>query len=337
MIQLEFSGAESVRLDVYLSENLPGKTRSQIKRMIDDERVTVNDKAVKAGYKVAFGDLVSVRDDEARPLTFEPVSMPLEILFEDEFLLVINKPAGISVHPGAGDTGPTLVQGVLAHAKTLSSGTGDEDDDQSGFRPGVVHRLDKGTTGALVFAKNDQIHAALAKQFADKTNFRQYLALLNGTMKAAEIDRESWLRRDPRQRQRYMSVPEAEVAEAKALGKDPSGARWAKSLFRREQVYGGRFTLAAIRLFTGRTHQIRIHARDLNLPVAGDPLYGVGDYLSPSIPRHITDRIGAVGRQMLHAWILGFNHPGTGKDVQFEAPIPPDFLEILHLLEKFKS
>ena len=134
-----------------------------------------------------------------------------------------------------------------------------------------------------------------------------------------------------------MSVSAVELAATKARGEEPSGARWSKSVFRREHVYGNRFTLAAIRLFTGRTHQIRIHAKDLNLPVAGDPLYGVGDYLSPAIPRHITDRIGAVGRQMLHAWILGFTHPVTGKALQFEAPIPSDFLEILHLLEQFKN
>jgi len=337
LIELEYSGEESVRLDVFLAEKLAGKSRSQIKRYVDDEAVTVNGKVAKAGYKLAFGDRIAVRAEPERAVHFEPVPMTLDILFEDGSLLVVNKPAGISVHPGAGDPGPTLVQGVLAHAKKLSVGTGDEDDGVSGFRPGVVHRLDKGTSGALVFAKDDETHAALAKQFADKSNFRQYIALLNGAMKSEEVVYESWLRRDPRHRQRFQSVPVTEVEAAQARGEDPAGSRWSRSVFRREHVYGNRFTLAAVRLFTGRTHQIRIHARDLNLPVAGDPLYGTGDYLATQIPRHITDRIAAMDRQLLHAWILGFTHPVLGKTMQFEAPIPPDFLEILHLLEPFKK
>lgn len=346
MITFEFDGEESSRLDVFLAKCLPDRTRSQIKKFIDDGAVTVNGKPAKAGLRLEAGDRVAVAELQQKPASFGPVAMPLSIIFEDDHLLVVNKPAGIAVHPGAGEQQATLVQGVLAHTQ-LSSGVSDPafagGDDEAGelteasVRPGVVHRLDKGTTGALVFAKSDRVHFGLAKQFAEKSNFRQYIALLNGAMKSPEIVYESWLRRDPHHRQKFCSVDAAIVAKLLAEGQEPPHARWSKSVFRREAVYGNRFSLASIRLYTGRTHQIRIHARDLNLPVVGDPVYGVADYQCMTIPKPLVDRMSSIGRQMLHAWILGFRHPVTGDDLRFEAPIPADFLEILHGLEKYKT
>jgi 23S rRNA pseudouridine1911/1915/1917 synthase len=331
-----------VRLDLYLSRTLNGVSRSKIQTLIEQGKVFVNNELatakllVREGDVIIYGELPKVRSD------LEPVDLKLDILYEDDELLVVNKPAGLSVHPGAGETGPTLVHGLLFHAKSLGSSSIQADEDElEQQRPGIVHRLDKDTTGAIVVAKTDFAHAHLSKQFHDKTNFRQYVALLNGPFPEGEWVRDSYLHRDPRDRTKFasMDVSTYEHKKSREGGEDLPGYRFARTLFKREAQYGGLLSLVSLKLFSGRTHQIRLHARDLGAPVIGDQSYGkppvcIGKGVFPA---EIEGMIQNSGRQMLHAWILGFEHPKTGKRMEFEAPMPADFSGLLSKLTPFKD
>lgn len=330
------------RLDAWLASELVNVSRSKVQEMIAAGLVRVNRVKVATGKNaVKEGDVIAYALLPKAKSALEPVAMNLEILFEDEHLLVVNKPAGLSVHPGAGETGPTLVHGLLAHTKSLGSSVSVEGDEEEQVhdRPGIVHRLDKDTTGLLVVAKTDQAHAHLSKQFHDKTNFRQYVALLNGKMPEGEWVRESWLHRDPRDRTRFASMDMSDYLQKRDReGHDLPGYRYARTLFKQEQSFD-HLTLASIRLYTGRTHQIRIHAKDMNAPVLGDQTYGRGlsEAFLATFPEKTRLKLKAVCRQMLHAWILGFEHPVSGKWIQFEAQLPADFSEILQLLQKSKT
>jgi 23S rRNA pseudouridine1911/1915/1917 synthase len=268
--------------------------------------------------------------------------MQLDILFEDDSLLVINKPAGIAVHPGAGEKGATLVHGLLFHCKKLGRGSSDDEDDgEVNERPGIVHRLDKDTTGVMVVAKSDVAHAHLSKQFHDKTNFRQYVALMNGAFPEGDWVRDSYLHRDPRERTRFASM-DVNVYEHKKQREgmdDLPGYRFARTVFKREALYGNVLSLVSLKLFTGRTHQIRLHASDLGCPILGDQTYGKSPVcLGRSIFNpDLEGMIASIERQMLHAWVLGFTHPVSGKWLQFEAPLPSDFAKLLQRLEPYKT
>lgn len=317
------------RLDVALSLSLPALSRTHIHKQISGGLVLVNGVVKPPKFKLQLGQKIEWTDLQPRFSTMVPTPMELEILFEDSDLLVVNKPAGLVVHPGAGTANqPTLVSGLIFHAAEIGllQGTGG-----SLTRPGIVHRLDKDTSGALVVAKKDAIHRALAKQFADKSNRRQYVALLDGHMKTECITRESILTRDLKSRTRFRSI---EISGGQELPKD---GRYAKSQFTRLEVYGDRLTLVAVTLETGRTHQIRIHARDLKLPVVGDRVY-----------HHSTDALGkfdgktraliaSVGRQMLHAELLGITHPTTGNYMEFRAPWPDDLNQLIERLRPFRT
>jgi 23S rRNA pseudouridine1911/1915/1917 synthase len=339
-IAVSKSAAESKsRLDAWLAKELVTVSRSKVQEMIESGLVLVNRVRANSGkYIVKYDDVIQYRLLEKAKSNLEPVTMNLDILYEDDDLLVINKPAGIAVHPGAGDSEATLVHGLLAHAKTLgrSSPPNFEDDETAGDRPGIVHRLDKDTTGAIVVAKTDFAHAHLAKQFHDKTNFRQYVALLNGELPEGEWVRESWLYRDTKDRTRFASLSMDAYNERRdAEGHDIPGFRYARTLFKREKAFAN-ITLSSIRLYTGRTHQIRVHAKDIHAPVWGDPTYGrLPDWnhkcpFDPSTAKLLL----SVDRQLLHAWILGFAHPKTGEWLQFEASLPKDFSNLLEHLEK---
>lgn len=324
------------RLDTYLVQNLQGPSRSTIQAWIRAGQVLVNGSTQKTGYALEEGDEISiaVAREALRPTVrgseLKPIEMPLSILYEDEALIVLDKPAGLVVHPGAGTRGrPTLVAGVLAH---LGAEAGDLPGDSE--RPGVVHRLDKDTSGVMVIAKTKAAHRHLANQFKNKTNLREYAALLDGVLPEEEQTVESYLSRDPRFRIRFVSHSLEDYAARLEAGQDLHSYRYAKTHFIRRKVYGKRLSLCLLKLDTGRTHQIRVHARSLGLPVWGDSLYGASQRLPPDFPTALKVALQAVPRHLLHARRLGFEHPQNGRRLAFEAPLPEDFRSVLELLEK---
>src|SRR3954471_2435843 len=293
MIKLEVQSADAgQRLDRFLAQALPAFSRARLQTLIREKFVTVNGEPARPRDPVRARAVVEVREPEVTKIDAQPESMPLDILFEDDDLLVLNKPAGLVVHPGAGHQQHTLVNALLAHCKNLSGIGGKE-------RPGIVHRLDKGTSGALGIAKNDSTHRDLSKQFAARTMGKIYLALVAGTPRktAGVIDKA--IERHPVHRQR-MSI-------ARRQG------RSAKTEYRVLRSNGD-VSLIECTLHSGRTHQIRVHLHHLGHPVLGDKLYA-------------GKRGGNFPRQMLHAWKLAFRHPRSGEQMTFEAPIPRDFAE----------
>src|SRR5256885_6906660 len=293
MIKLEIQRTQAGdRLDRFLAQALPAFSRARLQTLIRDEFVTVNGKPARPRDAVRSGDVIELREPELAKIEAQPEAMALEILFEDEDLLVLNKPAGLVMHPGAGHQQHTLVNALLAHCKNLSGIGGKE-------RPGIVHRLDKETSGALVIAKNDATHRDLARQFAARTMGKIYLALVAGTPRKATGVIDKAIARHPVHRQR-MSI-------ARRQG------RSAKTEYRVLRSSGD-VSLVECTLHSGRTHQIRVHLHDLGHPVLGDKLYG-------------GKRAVNFPRQMLHAWKLSFHHPRTREPMNFTAPIPPDFAD----------
>jgi len=280
------------RLDRFLVQALPAFSRSRLQALIRDGLVTVNAKKARPRNIIRTGDLIEWREPEIGKIDAKPERMKLEILFEDEDLLVLNKPPGLVVHPGAGHQKHTLVNALLAHCKNLSIIGGKE-------RPGIVHRLDKETSGALVVAKNDAAHRDLSKQFADRTTGKVYLALVAGTPRKSFGIIDAPIVRHPVHRQR-MSI--AQLA-----------GRSAKTEYRVLRSSPDR-SLIECRIHSGRTHQIRVHLHHLGHPVLGDKVYA-------------GKRAGNFPRQMLHAWKLSFRHPRTAEQLSFTAPIPTDITE----------
>ncbi len=332
-----------VRLDRFLVISFPELSRSRIQDLVASGGVRVNGAQVKSSLSLSGGETIAIDLGQlpVRELNLEPkpLSRELEILFEDAHIIVLNKPAGVTVHPGAGTQGETtLVHAVLHHCGTLpvseilSPVLSDSDEgldenaeeprspvataSNAKLRPGIVHRLDRDTSGAMVIAKTDVALRNLSRQFHDKTNSRQYLALCHGTMPVEAVVRESWLARDPSHRTRFRSFDE-----------EGNGRRYAKTIFRREIEFSGEFTLVSARLYTGRTHQIRVHAEDLGIPVFGDASYGNPGRLSGGLRELAT-------RQLLHAWRLGIAHPETNQWLEFEAPLPQDFLSVMEHLRQ---
>ena len=334
-----------LRLDLVLSRALSGVSRNKVRDMIEQGLVFVNGTPGEVKQLVREGDVIRYKDLPQARTFLEPVAMDLDILFEDDHVIVVNKRAGVSVHPGAGETGPTLVHGLLHHCRKLGQGRAvDDDEDESSLRPGIVHRLDKDTTGVMVVAKSDMAHADLSKQFHDKTNFRQYIALMNGPFPEGDWVRDSYLHRDPRERTRFASMDIAQYEHRKQRegvsgDVELQGFRFSRTVFKRESQYKGLLSLVSLKLHTGRTHQIRIHARDLGSPIVGDQVYGKAPLCVGRgvFPAELEAKIAGVGRQMLHAWVLGFSHPLTKQWTQFEATLPEDFAEIIKALEPFKD
>lgn len=281
-----------LRLDQLLARRLPQYSRSRLQQLIRSGFVRLNNASTRPRQIVRAGDQIDVREPPVERIEIEPQRIPLDILFEDDDLIVINKPAGLTVHPGAGQREHTLVNALLSHCTTLSGIGGKE-------RPGIVHRLDRETSGCLVVAKNDLAHRELSRQFADRNVEKLYLALVAGKVrKPAGVIEES-IGRHPVHRQR-MSVT-------------TKRGRKAKTEFRVLHSTGDA-SLVECRLHSGRTHQVRVHLHHLGHAVLGDKVY------APRVARNFP-------RQMLHAWKLGFRHPRTGEWKQFEAPLPDDFKE----------
>src|SRR5215470_8932359 len=283
-----------VRLDLFLVKSLPNFSRSRIQRLIRGGLVRVGGATMRPHQAVRFGDEIEVTEPPPEKIQTEPEPIPLTILYEDDDLVVINKAAGMIVHPGAGQHEHTLVNALLHHCSVLSGIGGKE-------RPGIVHRLDKETSGCLVVAKNDHAHRELSKQFTARTVEKIYLALVAGKLRKERGVIENKIGRHPVHRQR-MSVS------------SPRG-RAAKTEYRvlrsSEQA-----SLVECTLHSGRTHQIRVHLHHVGNPVLGDKIYA---------PRFAND----FPRQMLHAWKLGFRHPRTGEWKHFEAPLPDDFKQAI--------
>lgn len=286
------------RVDKFLAQKLD-KSRSLIQKLIKDELVLVNGEVVKTNYSVADGDEIDVKQlDVVDNANIIPQPMDLDIVYEDEDLLVINKPSGLVVHPAPGHYQDTLVNGLLAYSNKLSDINGE-------FRPGIVHRIDKDTSGLLVVCKNNETHEALANQLSDKTLFRQYLAIVHGEIEEDEGEIIAPIGRDPRDR-----VKMAVVAK---------NSKEAQTNFKVLERYD-HYTLVSCNLLTGRTHQIRVHFEFINYPLVGDPLYGI----KPTI-----DTKG----QALHAYKLGFIHPRSGEYMEFEAKPPQEFVDTLNQIK----
>ncbi len=293
------------RLDAYLCGKLGQVSRGSIQRLIEGGHVRVNGASTKASAPTRAGDVIEVVWPAARPAEAAPQDIPLDVLFEDEHLLVLNKAAGLVVHPAAGHDEGTLVNALLHHCAGRLSGVGGV------ARPGIVHRLDKDTSGCLVVAKDDVSHLALAAQFAGRDTRKLYQAVVCGHVSRDRGRIEAAIARHPSHRKR-MAVTE--------------GGREAVTEYRVTSRLRGA-TQLEITLHTGRTHQIRVHFQHLGHPVAGDVVYGARQ------TARLAETTGYTApRQLLHAWRLGFAHPVGGAWMAFEAPLPPDFVAALDQL-----
>jgi len=299
VVPLERAGE---RLDLFLAQSIPELSRSRIQRLIKEGRVTINGiKALKPRQKLAGKEEIELEIPPPEKILLEPEpGVPFEILYEDRDIVVLNKPPGLVVHPAAGHSKGTLVQGLLARVRDLS-GIGGE------LRPGIVHRLDKDTSGLLLVAKHDQAHQALSLQFKEREVSKVYLALVHGvpSLSSGHVDRP--LGRHPVHRKKMSIQPH---------GREAYTAWKVREGFKRMRA-----ALLEVYPRTGRTHQIRVHLASIGHPIVGDRLYGG---LRPTGPKAL--------RQMLHAWKLSFFHPHTGKRLSFEAPLPPDFQSLLEEL-----
>ena len=296
------------RLDTYLRSIFQAVSRGAIRRLIEEGHIKVNGRLVKPTHSPRAGEEITVHWPEARPAEARPEQMPLDILFEDKDLLVLNKAPGIVVHPAAGNQEHTLVNALLHHCKGELSGIGGV------ARPGIVHRLDKDTSGCLVVAKNDPTHQSLAEQFAERTLEKIYLAIVCGEMPRASGEIRAAIARHPTHRKR-MAVTDNEGREA----------RTAYRVIERLNAA----TLAEVVLHTGRTHQIRVHFQHLGFPIAGDDVYGNRQ------TARLKELTGyAAPRQLLHAHKLKFTHPRTARKLALEAPWPADFQQALSTLRK---
>ena len=298
----------SERLDTFLRRRFPVVSRGTIQRLIEQGHIRVNGRPTKVTHAPHAGEVVEVEWPAPRTAEARPEDIPLEVLFEDEALLVLNKPAGLVVHPAAGHDEHTLVNALLHHCAGELSGIGGV------ARPGIVHRLDKETSGCLVVAKNDETHIALSAQFAGRTVEKFYLAILCGVLPRDQGNIRAAIARHPTHRKRMAVRDESEGRAAH------TGYRVIERL--RES------TLVEAHLHTGRTHQIRVHFQHLGFPVAGDTTYGQRHTHKLTELTHYT-----APRPLLHAHKLGFIHPRSGKKLNFTAPWPEDFADALKFLK----
>jgi 23S rRNA pseudouridine1911/1915/1917 synthase len=287
------------RIDSYISGCFEDISRSYVQKLIEDKQILVNDKTIKSNYKVRKGDRIRVSIPSPTVLEIEPEDIRLDILYEDEDLIVVNKPQGMVVHPAVGNLSGTLVNALLKHCSTLSGINGV-------IRPGIVHRIDKDTSGVLVVAKNDLSHRNLSEQIKEHTVTRKYIALLEGVIKSDKGTIEGSIGRHKSDRKKMDIVEDGRHAVTHF------------TVLERFKNY----TLIEARLETGRTHQIRVHMSHMGHPVVGDPVYGIKK-----------QRFNLKG-QALHAAVLGFLHPRTGEYMEFDAPLP-DYLK--SLIEKIRN
>lgn len=287
------------RLDIYLTRKLPELSRSHIQKLTAAGQVTVQGKIAKANHKVQTGEKVQVAIPALKPLEVVPEAIPLDILYEDEDVAVINKPRGMVVHPAAGNYQGTLVNALLEHCDDLSGINGV-------IRPGIVHRLDKDTSGVMVVAKTDRAHLSLAAQIKDRSAGRKYIAIVHGNIKAEEGLIDAPIGRH--------------TSDRKKMAVTFHHSREARTKFRVVRRFG-EYTVVECRLMTGRTHQIRVHMAYIGHPVVGDPKYG------PKKPHF------SIAGQALHSAELVFQHPVSGQEMCFQAPLPQDMKDVLRAIE----
>ncbi|GKX28789.1 pseudouridine synthase [Vallitalea longa] len=288
-----------LRIDKYISNKLPDYSRSFIQKLIKENQLSVNDKSIKSNYKLRRNDIIKIIIEEAEELIIQPENIPLDILYEDEDVILINKPQGMVVHPAPGHYSGTLVNALMYHCKdNLSNINGD-------MRPGIVHRIDKDTSGVLIACKNNVSHENIVEQLKEHSITRKYNAIVYNNIKNDEGVIDKPIGRHPVNRKRMAINP--------VNGKE--AVTHYKVLERINQ-----YTYVELKLETGRTHQIRVHMTSINHPLLGDPVYG---------PRN--DRFKLKG-QVLHARVLGFVHPKTKEYMEFEAPLPNYFTGILSKL-----
>ncbi len=288
------------RLDKVVSNLEQNMSRETIQRMIKTGKILVNNKQEKASFKTTVGDLITLEEEIPEEIELKPQEMPLDIIYEDDDMLVINKEKGIVVHPGNGNPDRTLANAVMAKCKGSLSGIGGK------IRPGIVHRIDKDTSGLIIVAKNDTAHINLSKQIQDRKVKKTYIALVRGVIKENEATINMPIGRSSKDRKKM------------AVTKD---GKEAITHFKVLKRYNG-FTLLEVKIETGRTHQIRVHLSEIGYPIVGDEVYSNGK-----------NPFGVKG-QMLHAEKLELKHPRTGKDLTFEAPVPKYFANIINQLEK---
>ncbi len=298
MEEIQITENTDIRIDAYLAERLT-ISRTKVSKMLKEKYILVNGKEVKSSYVLGAGDLVTIEEMEEEAMSAEPEKMDLDIVYEDDDVIVVNKPNGMVVHPAIGNNHGTLVNGLLYHAKNLSTINGE-------FRPGIVHRIDAYTTGLLMIAKNDKAHAALAEQLAKKTSTRKYWALVWGVIPHDTGTIDAPIGRDLKDRKK-MAVTDVNSKDA-------------ITHFRVLKRYR-EATLIECVLETGRTHQIRVHMDYIGYPIVNDPVYG---------RKKLIDDSG----QCLHAKTLGFIHPTTLKYMEFDSELPECFLRIQKMFEE---
>jgi len=300
-----------LRLDAWLARRLPALSRARLQALIEAGHVRLDGVAPRPSARLRPGQVVRVHVPAPVPAEPRAEDIPIAVVHEDERLLVVDKPAGLVVHPGAGQVAGTLVNALLRHVKDLS-GIGGV------LRPGIVHRLDRGTSGLLVVAKDDETHRALVRQFAGRTVEKEYVALVLGQPSRPSGEIDAPIGRDPVHRQK-MSVRASRGREARSS--------WAVV----ERFDGA--ALLRVRIHTGRTHQIRVHLASVGHPVAGDPVYG-GTRTPSSRRAEARQALRSLERPALHAARLAFTHPATGERLTFEAPLPPDLVAVLERLRE---
>ncbi len=309
-------GQKKERLDKYLTAQLEGASRARVQRYIQEERVLVNDRLVRASYGVMPLDRIIVNIPTSAPATIAiPENIPLDIVYEDKYLIVVNKPSGMVTHPGHGNWTGTLANALLFHCNRLSSLN------DASVRPGIVHRLDKDTSGLIVAAKDDATHASLARQFADRTIEREYWALVWGKFSTKSGMIEAEIGRSKSDRKKFAVVEDGKFAATEY-----------------EVLKEFKFlSLVRLHLRTGRTHQIRVHLSHIGHPVFGDPTYHgrriIYGETTPKFKHHISDLLRLITRQALHAKTLGFIHPATKEHMHFDSELPGDFGEVLRMVE----
>ena len=313
-------GQTKARLDVYLTERTENATRTKVQEAIRSGEVTVNGKMVKPNYVIQPNDVISIQLNRPDPPEVKAEAIPITIVYEDEFLLVVNKPAGMVTHPAYKNYSGTLVNALMHHTDQLSALHAEEDEEFDTVRPGIVHRLDKDTSGLLVVAKDETTHQLLAKQFAAKTSEREYHAIVWGTFKEPSGTVDAPLGRSKSDRKKVAVTPDGKhaVTDYAVIETFPF------------------LSYIRLHLHTGRTHQIRVHCAHIHHPVFGDATYGGRESLANGMEgkkrADAINLLALIPRQALHAKMLGFVHPQTKKMMRFESELPDDMLTLLGTL-----